>query len=136
MAVQVDHDHGFRVRRLSRGDALGRDASSERVDVDRVRDSADGSNCRCCGHGCERGYQYFVARTDACRTEGQLKCPSTRGNGHAVLRAEPLREIGFERRQLSSEKEAAARRNCFRDFREIRGKPLSASTQVDDRYHG
>ena len=51
-------------------------------------------------------------------------------------RAEPLGKFGFERGQLSPEKETAARRDSFRCFRELRGKPLSAPTQVDDRYHG
>ena len=106
------------------------------VDINGPWDCSDSSNRRGSRHGGERRHQHLVAGTDPRRDERQLQGCGTGRHGDAVLRPEPFGKFGFERRQLSPQEEAAARRNSFRRFRERRGKPLSAPTQVDDRYHG
>ena len=100
------------------------------------RDRADGGDRRRGRHGGERRHDHLVAGADPSGRECQLQGAGARRHGDAVRRAEPLGEFGLERRQLSPEQEAAARRDSFGCFRERRGKPLPAPTQVDDRYHG
>ena len=117
-------------------DRRGRDARGARVDIDGSWNRSNGSDGRRRGHGGERRHEHLVAGTDSGCSEGELQGARAGRHGDALLRSEPLGKFGLERRQLSSQQEAAARRNSFRRCRERRGKALPAPTQVDDRYHG
>ena len=116
--------------------ALGCDAGGVRVDINGPWDRADRGNRRRCWYRGEGRHQHLVAGADPSRRKCELQGCGARRHRHAMTGSQPFGKFGLERGQLSPKKEFATGCDSLGCFRELRGKPLSAPTQIDDRYHG
>ena len=136
IAIEVDEDDRLGPRCAPGFDSLGCDAGGVWVDINGSWDRADRGNRGRCWYRGEGGSNTSSPGGDPSRRKCQLQALRRQMTLHAMTDSQPFGKFGLERGQFSTKKEFATGCDSLGCFRELRGKPLSAPTQIDDRYHG